>query len=586
MTALTIISPTTADPASVLPGETVTITYQITVNRLDQVVDRQVSILTAPETTVNPAVIPQPLSASTFTVSTNVTVPSGTAPGTYDVRVRARQPATGGWNVEVTNSRAVIVREADALTVDVIFYQTGVDTDFTGTVLTVDGVNYGAAATAAGVTVTKAAGESISFEYHSPLVVGGKRYVWTSTSGLSSAQSGTITVASGGGSVTGSYQTQYYLTVNSAHGTPGGEGWYNSGATAYATITPLTVDGPTGMQYVFAGWSGHATGSGSPSDGITMDGPKTAIATWTTQYYLTVNTNPAEVLTLDPSAMSGEGWYDEGETATVDAVQLVDKVAGESRYDFRSWTGATPTGTGNQAGVVMDSAKTATANYQLQYQLTLAANPTGTGTQTGEGWYDAGTNANISTTNPVGSYYFSGWSTTDMPEISSQYALSTTVLMDKAKTVTANYIRMKMPTTGKTLGFWSNKNGQSYIGADDLNMLRGLNLVNAKGLDFDPTTYDQFKTWLLKADAVYMGYMLSAQLSATELTVYNGLVSGLAQVWVDDGDLIVEPGEVLAIQQIMVTANGLTKSTDRAAQEYNKDLLDKINNNKLPFVDL
>jgi len=109
VTALVITSPTTAFPASVLPGGTVTITYQITASQLDQVVDRHVSILTSPETTVNPAVISTPLSALIFTVTTTVTIPAGTATGTYDVRVRARQPATGAWQKEATNTGAVIV---------------------------------------------------------------------------------------------------------------------------------------------------------------------------------------------------------------------------------------------------------------------------------------------------------------------------------------------------------------------------------------------------------------------------------------------------------------------------------------------
>ncbi|UCE96939.1 MAG: hypothetical protein JSV51_04985, partial [Candidatus Bathyarchaeota archaeon] len=37
------------------------------------------------------------------------------------------------------------------------------------------------------------------------------------------------------------WKTQYYLTVTSPYGTPGGEGWYDSGATAYASVSPLTV---------------------------------------------------------------------------------------------------------------------------------------------------------------------------------------------------------------------------------------------------------------------------------------------------------------------------------------------------------
>jgi hypothetical protein len=130
-----------------------------------------------------------------------------------------------------------------------------------------------------------------------------------------------------------------------------------------------------------------------------MNDTKTATANYQLQYLLTVNTFPAEVLTLNPLAVSGGGWYDSGATATVNAVQLVDKIAGASRYDFRSWTGAILTGPPNQATVFMNDTKTATANYQLQYYLTMATN-FGT-VSPGSGWQDEGLNVLISATAPI-----------------------------------------------------------------------------------------------------------------------------------------------------------------------------------------
>ena len=111
---------------------------------------------------------------------------------------------------------------------------------------------------------------------------------------------------------TAHYTLQYYLTVTSSHGAPGGEGWYDSGATAYASVSPLIVPGPAGTQYVFTHWSGDASGSTSPSDPITMDGPKTAVANWKTQYYLTI-THTLDGIT-DPAS---SGWYDAGTNASV-----------------------------------------------------------------------------------------------------------------------------------------------------------------------------------------------------------------------------------------------------------------------------
>jgi hypothetical protein len=144
--------------------------------------------------------------------------------------------------------------------------------------------------------------------------------------------------------------------------------WVKAGSQITYTYQD-TVPGASGVRYVLTGVS--------PSSPQTVNGPLTVSGTYQTQYYLTVNTNPPEVLTLNPAAVSGQGWYNSGVTVTVDAVQNVDKVAGTSRYDFRSWTGATLTGVGNQATVLMDGPKTATANYKLQYKITFSQSGVG-----------------------------------------------------------------------------------------------------------------------------------------------------------------------------------------------------------------
>jgi hypothetical protein len=143
---------------------------------------------------------------------------------------------------------------------------------------------------------------------------------------------------------------------------------------------------------------------------------------------------------------------------------------------------------------------------------------------------------------------------------------------------------------GKTLGFWSNKNGQALIGPDDLAMLRGLYLVN--GGPFDPTSKSAVKTWLLSANATNMAYMLSAQLAAMELNVFNGLVSGSALVYAP-GLLPFTPVTGLnslgfiSITNLMAAANTelgthvTAYSGDgwRSYQEALKNVLDSANNN-------
>ena len=143
---------------------------------------------------------------------------------------------------------------------------------------------------------------------------------------------------------------------------------------------------------------------------------------------------------------------------------------------------------------------------------------------------------------------------------------------------------------GLTLGFWSNKNGQALVGATDLALLVGLNLRNANGTGFDPATAKALSTWLLNATAVNMAYMLSAQLAAMELNVFNGFVNGNA--------LIYAPGTTSAnalgfatINAVMAEANAdllvnsitVAAGAARTHQEALKNALDRGNNN-LNFV--
>jgi uncharacterized repeat protein (TIGR02543 family) len=156
----------------------------------------------------------------------------------------------------------------------VSFAQSGVRTDFAGTVMTVGSTDYGRAGHAAWYD----SGARIGFSFASPLVVKANegRYVLT---GVDAGTPLSVTMAQ---TVTGTYKTQYYLTVLSDHDTPGGYGWYDLGSTAYATIQSGTVVG-TGVQYVFSGWSvnGVLDGTGM-STPVIMNGPMTAVANWVT----------------------------------------------------------------------------------------------------------------------------------------------------------------------------------------------------------------------------------------------------------------------------------------------------------------
>jgi hypothetical protein len=245
----------------------------------------------------------------------------------------------------------------------ITFDQIGVNPDFTGTVLEVDGTPY--TANMLPVSFMWEAGSIHSFTFLSPLVVSAnaKRYLWTSTTGLSNLQSDTIAVTIYG-SIIGNCQTQYFLTVTSSYGTPNGGGWYESGTTAYAGLDTGIVDHGNGTRRVFADWSGDASGSDYlQCNPILMEGPKNAVANWKSQYLLEVLTVPVGLTpqpTRDPVGENGSvGWW-------YDVSVNVSLTASHVGFDsFERWDidGVNQSLGVNPITLIIDAPHIATAHY-------------------------------------------------------------------------------------------------------------------------------------------------------------------------------------------------------------------------------
>ena len=245
---------------------------------------------------------------------------------------------------------------------------------------------------------------------------GGTKYVY-----LSDDRPGTITAPT---TITATYQIQYYLTVNSLHSSTTGAGWYNSGVTAYAGVNDSIV-GTTGTRYVFASWTDAATGTHIISEGILMDGPKTATATWQTQYMLTV-------ISVHSSTI-GTGWFDSG---VITSAGVADSIVtnGGLRYVFASWTGDA-TGTHIISdGILMNGPKTATATWTTQFQLTVIITGSGTVNKVpNQTYHDSLTYVHL-TAIPSEGWSFVNW-TGDLNSIHNPDS----ILMTTVKTVTANF---------------------------------------------------------------------------------------------------------------------------------------------------
>jgi hypothetical protein len=189
------------------------------------------------------------------------------------------------------------------------------------------------------------------------------------------------------------WKQQFYLTVDSAHGSPSGSGWYDAGTTVNAVLSIGTVSGGTGVQYVFTGWGNDASGTGLTSNGIVMNGPNTATANWKTQYYLNMSTNFGSVT---PTS----GWYDAG--SEVDVSATAPSVGSGEQYVWNGWVGTGSgnyNGTANSASMIMNGGVTEVVSWTHQYMLTVTSlygSPTPM-----SGWFDAGTVIAASVGSPV-----------------------------------------------------------------------------------------------------------------------------------------------------------------------------------------
>ncbi len=123
----------------------------------------------------------------------------------------------------------------------------------------------------------------------------------------------------------------------------------------------------------------------------------------------TSGTNFMEGTYASPSASANYGWY------------------------FTGWTGDA-SGSNPNTSVYMDRAKAVTANFAPN-TYTLSTSATGSGTVSGGGPYKYGSTATINATSATG-WRFSGWT-----GASTDSNSSTTIFIDRDKTVTANFVQ-------------------------------------------------------------------------------------------------------------------------------------------------
>lgn len=299
---------------------------------------------------------------------------------------------------------------------------TGVGSDFTDTVVTVDGVNYDLSELNASFWWDSDSNHT--FSYASPLApTTDKQYVWTSTSGLSTLQGGSI-VVSGSGSVTGNYKTQYYLTLTtnpSGVTSPSGAGWYDAGTNATVSIPTGFVDIVPGCsRYRFNGWTTAnmteiADPTRSPTN-VTMDEAKTVTANYVAQYVLVFKQTAVgadftgtvvaiDTINYNVTSLPATFFWDNGTTHSFDFKSPLIVTPNAKRYAWASTSGLS---TQQSDFLVVMSCGNITGNYKTQYYLTVATSPPGIATIPGEGWYNDSASVAL-TAPPVSNYSFAYW---------------------------------------------------------------------------------------------------------------------------------------------------------------------------------
>jgi hypothetical protein len=229
--------------------------------------------------------------------------------------------------------------------------------------------------------------------------------------------------------------SNYQLTIATDPanlGTVTGGGTFSQGTSASFSVTRDTIQVSPTVRYIFSHWSGDYSGMGSTGT-VTMNGAKKITAVYQQQFKLDVGAQPQGA-----PLPQGSGWYNAGDTVTVvSGGQMIGSGDDASRLVFLGWNLDGQTSQSDTSVMInMGAPHAVTAEYKQQYYLKVL---TDQGSPFGEGWYDAGTTAQIYVSSPVSTAYgisivFNGWQG-DLQSGSQ----SSSVVMDKAKTVIASW---------------------------------------------------------------------------------------------------------------------------------------------------
>lgn len=166
--------------------------------------------------------------------------------------------------------------------------------------------------------------------------------------------------------VTAHYVTQYLVSVTYnpstilANYNVTSAGWYDVDSSVQLGPAPTTIDVSSVERIRFSNWIDNGVSTQNVSMSVFVDKPHKITLTYTTQYYVDVETAQG--------AVSGSGWYDKGSTAKV------TELPGSSwpiAYTFSGWSIDPPTGnlvkTDDSWALVVDRPYTIQATWMMDY---------------------------------------------------------------------------------------------------------------------------------------------------------------------------------------------------------------------------
>ena len=274
----------------------------------------------------------------------------------------------------------------------------------------------------------------------------------------------------------------YILTVTSQYGNIGAKDEYLSLSTINISA-PASVYLSNNTREVFKGWDGSGSGSytgSSRNSKVLMASNITETAVWQLQYLVNVSS--------DYGSSSGSGWYDANQTMHYSVISNTVYTGPGEREVLTGWS-TDLTGINGSTKVV--SPLQISALWKKEYYLNLTST-TRHSTPIGSGWYDAGSEANITVTT------ISIYNTTES-------RLSFYKWSNNATTPNAS-ITMNAPTT--LVAQFGEEYLTKFYGQDQAGQSVQVNSFYIDGIDIGRSSFLFVNQTYNLTDASYNGYVL------------------------------------------------------------------------------